>query len=206
MKKQAFLISLIPIFLSVSLVLAMPQPTSDGALNFVKTAVNSVLTILQDPKYKGKSASKEQRRRLRVLAEKLIDFKEVSKRALGRNRRKFTPQQMKEFYDLFPRLLERTYLDKIQSYNNEKIVYTYDKAIMLSKNKAVVKTVVTVGPQKTPIDYRLIFRDNRWVGYDVLVEGVSLIKNYRDQFNIFLQNNSPADLLKLLRNKISTKT
>ncbi len=204
MKKQLFLVILIVSILLSSLVMALPTPTSDGALNFVKVSVNRVLAVLRDPSYKTKVAKKEQWCKLRILAEKLIDFKEVSTRALGRNRRGFTPQQMKEFYDLFRKLLERTYLEKIQTYTDEKIVY--DKAIMLSKNKAIVRTEVIEGPQKTPIDYRLVFRNGKWLGYDVIVEGVSLIKNYRSQFNIFLQKKTPTDLLKLLRNKITTKT
>lgn len=204
MKKRPFVIALIVIFLLPSLVLALSTPTSDGALNFVKISVNRVLAVLRDPSYKTKSAKEVQRRKLRALAEELFDFKEVSKRALGRNRRSFTPQQMEEFYKLFCRLLERTYVDKIQNYTDEKVVY--DKAIMLSKNKALVKTNVITGPQKIPINYRLVFRHDRWMGYDVIVEGVSLVKNYRSQFNLFLQKKPPTELLKLLRNKISTKT
>ena len=205
MKKRLFVIALIFIFLLPSLVLALSTPTSDGALNFVKISVNRVLAVLRDPSYKTKSAKEVQRRKLRALAKELFDFREVSKRALGRNRRSFTPQQMEEFYKLFCRLLERTYIDKIQTYTDEKIVY--DKAIMLSKNKALVKTNVISEPQKkTPINYRLVFRHNKWMGYDAIVEGVSLIKNYRSQFNLFLQKKKPAELLEVLRNKISTKT
>ena len=204
MRKRLFVIALIVIFLLSSPVLASSTATSDAALNFVRTSVNRVLAVLRDPSYKTKSAKEDQRRKLRALAEELFDFREVSRLALGRNRRSFTPQQMEEFYDLFRRLLERTYIDKIQTYTDEKVVY--DKAIMLSDTKALVKTDVITGAQEIPINYRLVFRHNKWMGYDVIVEGVSLVKNYRSQFNLFLQEKTPAELLKVLQNKISTKT
>ncbi len=204
MKKRLFVIALIVIFLLPSTVLASSTVTSDAALNFVKTSVNRVLAVLRDPSYKTKSAKEDQRRKLRALAEELFDFREVSRLALGRNRRSFTPQQMEEFYGLFRKLLERTYINKIQTYTDEKVVY--DKAIMLSDTKALVETDVITGAQKIPINYRLVFRHNKWMGYDVIVEGVSLVKNYRSQFNLFLQEKTPAELLKVLQNKISTKT
>ncbi len=199
MKRQPVIILLILFF-------AIPVSAStqaDGALDFVRTSVEKILTILRDPASKEESTREVQRQKLRTLAETLFDYDEISRRVLGRERRAFTPIQMDEFSDLFTRLLEKVYLDRIQEYSDEKVIY--GKATMLSENKAEVGTDIVTSSKQIPINYRVIYKHGEWRGYDVLIEGVSLVRNYRSQFNKILQKKSPEDLLQQLREKVNKK-
>ena len=197
MKRQSVIILLI-------LFLALPVSAStqtDRALDFVRTSVDEVLTILRDPAYKEESTREVQRQKLRTLAEILFDYDEISRRALGRNRKAFTPEQMDEFFGLFTRFLEDIYLDRIQEYTDEKVIY--GKATMLSKNKAKVETNIVKASEQILINYRVIYRHGEWRSYDVIVEGVGLVRNYRSQFNKILQKKTPEDLLQQLRDKVN---
>ncbi|MCK4603219.1 MAG: ABC transporter substrate-binding protein, partial [Deltaproteobacteria bacterium] len=175
---------------------------ADGALDFVRTSVDAVLTILRDPACKEESTKEVQRQKLRTIVETLFNYDEISRRALGRNRKAFTPEQMDEFSDLFGRFLEKIYLDKIQDYTDEKVIYD-GKAIMLSENKAEVETNIVTASKQIPINYRVVFQHEEWRGYDVIIEGVSLVRNYRSQFNKILQKKTPEDLLQQLRDKVN---
>jgi phospholipid transport system substrate-binding protein len=193
MKKQ-------PIIILLILILALPVSAStqtDGALDFVRTSVDKVLTILRDPAYKEESSREIQRQKLRTLVEMLFDYDEITIRALGRNRKAFTPEQMDEFSGLFTRFLEDIYLDRIQEYTDEKVIY--GKATMLSKNKAEVETNIVTASKQIPINYRAVFQHEEWRGYDVIIEGVSLVRNY----NKILQKKTPEDLLQQLRDKVN---
>jgi phospholipid transport system substrate-binding protein len=162
-----------------------------------------VLDILRDPVYKQESLKEAQRIKLRTLTEALFDYDEISKRALGSNRRVFTPEQMKEFSNLFTRFLESIYLDKIQDYAGEKVIY--GKTVMLSKNKWEVETEIIDTSEKIFINYRIVFRQGEWRCYDVIIGGVSLVSNYRSQFNKILQKKTPEDLIQQLRDKVNKK-
>ena len=197
MKRQPVIILLIFFF-------AIPVSASaqtDGALDFVRTSVDEVLTILRDPAYKEESTREVQRQKLRTLVEMLFDYDEITRRALGRNRKAFTPKQMDEFSDLFSKFLEKIYLNKIQDYTDEKVIY--GKATMLSENKAEVKTNIVTASKQISINYRVVFQHEEWRGYDVIIEGVSLVRNYRSQFNKILQKKTPEDLLQQLRDKVN---
>jgi len=200
MKRQPVIISLILFFFAVSVSASIQ---ADEALDFVRTSVDEVLSILRDPAYKEESAREIQRQKLCILTESLFDYNEISRSVLGRKRKAFTPEQMDEFSDLFTRLLEKTYLNKIQNYTDEKIIY--GKATMLSANRAEVETEAVTASKQIPINYRVIYRHGEWRGYDVLIEGVSLVRNYRSQFNNILQKKSPEDLLQQLREKVNSK-
>ena len=197
MKRRSIIILLI-FFFVISVWASTP---ADGALDFVRTSVDKVLTILRDPVYKEESIREVQRQKLRILTETLFDYDEISKRVLGKNRKSFTPEQMDEFSDLFTRLLEKTYLSRIQEYSDEKVIYS--KATMLCENRAEVETNIITASKQIPINYRLVFLHGEWRGYDVLIEGVSLVRNYRSQFNKILQKKSPEDLFQQLREKVN---
>jgi phospholipid transport system substrate-binding protein len=197
MRRQSIIILLI-LFFVIPVSVSTPD---DGALDFVRTSVDGVLTILRDPACKEESTKEVQRQKLRTLVETLFDYDEISRRVLGRQRKSFTPEQMDEFSDLFTRLLEKIYLNKIQKYSDEKV--NYGKATMLSENKAEVETNVITASKQIPINYRVVYKHGEWRGYDVFIEGVSLVKNYRSQFNKILQKKAPEDLLQQLREKVN---
>ena len=166
----------------------------------VESHVNRVLDVLRDPSLKGEAKKKIRQDRIREISEKMFDFAELSRRTLAQNWNKLNDAQKKEFVDLYKSLLERAYVDKIMSYTDEKIVF--QKEASLGEKTFEVQTVVLTRKTDIPINYRVIQKDDGWRVYDVVVEGVSLVNNYRSQFREILINKTPDDLLETLRKKV----
>ncbi len=189
------------VFFSVLMLLIFVVPVYAAApLQVVETNVNKVLDVLRDPKLKAPAAKEAKTQRLRVIYKGMFNEVEFSRRTLGRNWNQFTPAQRTEFIELFEQVLEKAYLDKILSYTNEKIEYT--REIVHSDKQAEVQTKVVTSSQEIPIFYRLVFADGNWRVYDVVVENVSLVQNYRTQFNDILAKNNPEHLLQILRKRV----
>lgn len=169
------------------------------ALDTVKANVTTVIDILKDPKLKGPQGKKAKEQKIEAIADKMFDYVELSKRTLGLNWNKFTIDQRKEFVELFKSMLRDTYIDRITAYTNEKVNFT--KEVPLGENTAEVQTVIVSSSAQTPINYRVINKNNEWKVYDVVIEGVSLISNYRTQFRDILGNNPPQTLIDTLRKK-----
>ncbi len=195
MKKHLILTALLAVFLfSVPAYAATPLET-------IKLNVNKVLEVLRDPALKGQAAKETKKERLRAVYYKMFDEMELSKRSLSRNWKKLTPEQQKEFVRLFHQILENTYADRILAYKNEKI--SFDRESMVSKTQAEVFTRFFTASAEIPINYRLIMVDGNWKVYDIVIENVSLVQNYRTQFNDILSKNSPEKLLETLRKKVN---
>jgi phospholipid transport system substrate-binding protein len=187
--------------LMLLILLMLPFLAFAGApLDNVKANVNSVLEVLRDPKLKGEAGKKVKGQRIEAAAEKLFDFVELSKRTLGLNWNKFTPEQRKEFVGLFTTILKDAYVEKITAYTNEQVNFT--KEVPLSGDTVEVQSVVISKGNQVPIYYRVIKKESEWKVYDVVIEGVSLISNYRTQFREILGNNPPETLLETLRKKV----
>jgi phospholipid transport system substrate-binding protein len=169
-------------------------------LNTVEGHVNKVLNVLRDPALKGDKAKKAKKEKIRAISEKMFDFTELSKRTLGTNWKNLNPDQQKEFIELYKDILEDAYMDRITSYTDEKVVF--QKEIMLSDDTAEVQSNIITKKAEIPIYYRVILKNDGWKVYDVIIEGVSLVKNYRTQFREILANKSPEELLKTLRKKV----
>jgi phospholipid transport system substrate-binding protein len=183
---------------------ALPLVAVAGApLDTVKANVNSVLEVLRDPKLKGDAGRKVKEQKITAAAEKLFDFVELSKRTLGLSWNNFSPDQRKEFVQLFENILKDAYVEKIIAYSNEQVNFT--KEVALSETTVEVDSVVVTKGAQVPINYRVIKKDNDWKVYDVVIEGVSLISNYRTQFREILGNNPPEKLLESLRKKTGAK-
>jgi phospholipid transport system substrate-binding protein len=172
-------------------------------LDTIKANGNSLLDILRDPKLKGEAGKKVKEQRVEAAADKLFDYVELSKRTLGLNWNKLSPEQRKEFVELYRTILKDAYVDKITGYTNEQVNFT--KEVPLSETTVEVQSVVVAKGAETPIYYRVIKKENEWKVYDVVIEGVSLISNYRTQFREILGNNPPEKLLETLRNKTGKK-
>lgn len=157
--------------------------------------IDQVMLILKNPDYKVA----EKRAPLRDSIEKIIrntfDFDEFSARTVGADWQKFTPEQKKQFYNSFANLLLLSYLDKVEGYNGEQITYNTE-TLSSKKDRAEVQTTVTLSDGKViPVAYRLLLKNDHWVVYDVLIENISLIKNYRSQFQDVLAKGNPAELI-----------
>ena len=195
-----------PVALMIVFLLPLMYPlTSHGGipLDTVKTNVNGVLDVLRDPSLKGEAGRKTKVEKIRVAAQKLFDFIELSKRTLGLNWNKFNPEQRKEFVQHYTSLLEDAYVDKITAYTDEKVDFI--KEVPLGESTVEVQSVVTTKTAKIPIYYRVIKKENDWKVYDVVIEGVSLITNYRTQFREILASKPPESLLETLRKKAGQK-
>ena len=196
MKKQfAILSMLIVLVLSVPVYAGIPLTTAQGA-------VNRVLDVLRDPKLKSPAAKEIKKEKLRVIYKDMFDEIEFSRRTLARNWNKFTPAQRAEFVNLFEQVLEKAYIDKILAYSNEKV--NFYKENMISENQAEIQSRIITPSKEIPINYRMIRKAGKWKAYDVVVENVSLVQNYRTQFNDILASNTPEHLLEILRKKVKT--
>jgi phospholipid transport system substrate-binding protein len=176
-------------------------PVQAGApLEMVQTNVNKVLDVLRDPALKVESAKKVKKEKLEAIYEQMFDEVELSRRTLGVNWNKLNTSQQQEFTHLYRQVLEKTYIDKILSYTNEKIVFV--KENMLAGNQAEVQTKVLTSSKEIPLFYRVIQKNDTWKVYDVVVENVSLVQNYRSQFNDILAKNTPDQLIETLQKKV----
>lgn len=166
----------------------------------VKTGVDKVLATLTDPAFKSKSKD-EQVTELTQVVGTIFDFQELSKRTLGREWRKMSDAQQKEFVELFRDLLQGVYADRLLAYSDQKVIF--DKENMLRKGTAEVQSYLqTSDGKKIPLFYRLTDKSGSWKVYDVIIEGVSMVKNYRTQFREILAKDSAEKLLEILRNKV----
>ena len=172
-------------------------------LDTVKSNVNDVLNVLRDPKLQGESGVKMKEQKIGAAADKLFDFIELSKRTLGLNWNKFSPDQRKEFVELYKTILRDAWVDKITSFTNQRI--NFIKEVQLSETTVEVQSIIYYEGGDTPINYRVMKKENDWKVYDVVIEGVSLINNYSTQFREILANNPPEKVIETLRKKVGKK-
>ena len=186
--------------LSILLLLISPLHAEAGLpLNTVQGHVNNVLNVLRDPALQGEANKEAKEKKIESIADQMFDYIALSKLTLGRSWKEFNKEQQKEFVSLYRSILEKAYMDKILSYTDEKVLF--DKEMMLSEIKAEVQTRIITKSAEIPINYRVYLKDGQWRVYDVIIEGISLIKNYRTQFREILANNPPEEVLKILREK-----
>ncbi len=165
----------------------------------LRQSVDSVIAIVADKELKGPEKKTERRAKMRKIIDNIFDFQEMSKRAMAQNWNKRTPAEKKGFSSLFADLLEATYASRIERYNGEKIVYTGESA---DDGYAVVRTkIITHTDTEIPVDYKLIKEGSGWMVYEVIIEGVSLVNNYRTQFNEIIHSSSYEELVKRMKNK-----
>jgi len=165
----------------------------------LRGAVDRVLKTLDDPSLKGESKFMDRRAAVRKIANEIFDFSEIAKRSLARHWQPLSEAQRTEFVGLFADLLERSYISKIETYGGEKIQYTGER---VDGDLSTVSTrIITKNGTEVPVDYRMIKRGDHWLVYDVSIEGVSLVSNYRTQFNKIIQTSSYNELVSKLRNK-----
>ena len=169
--------------------------------------LDQAVMILKDPKYQTDDSGlkAEQRAKIWDIVGDAFDFTEVSRRALARNWKSFSAEEQKEFAAVFAQMLGNIYVERIQSGFADQQVEFADEILHASKPLAIVKTFIISDQNKIPVDYSLKKKDGRWRVYDVKVEGVSLIKNYRTQFNDILRKEKPAQLIDRLKEKVAAQ-
>ena len=182
------------------IVMAMVAPALAGEpTQQIKQTTDKILSILSDPALKTPAKAEERKRLIGKVVDERFAWEEMSRRSLARHWAQRTPDEKKEFIGLFRDLLERTYLDKVEGYSGEKVNYEGDS---IDGDYGAVKVKILTSTQREiPVEYRLLKKGNTWLVYDFSVEGISLINNYRSQFNSILTKSSYKDLIQKLKGK-----
>ncbi len=165
----------------------------------IRYRVDRIVKVLEDPDLQKESRTLERRSAIRRIADEIFDFTEISQRSLGRHWQARTPAERAEFVALFGGLLSDVYISRIEAYSGERILYVSEA---VDGDYVTVRTrIVTKQGPEIPVDYRVFRRDDRWRVFDASIEGVSLVANYRSQFNSVVQRSSYQELVTRLRIK-----
>jgi phospholipid transport system substrate-binding protein len=192
------------VFLLLVLALSSAHGTAGVPTDQIKATVDKALVVLKDPGLKSASKNKERREQLKQILFTRFDFTEMAKRALGANWRRRTPKEQEEFVRLFTELLERAYTDTIESYTDERIVYVGER---LDGSYADVDSkIFTAKGEEFSINYKAHLVGGEWRVYDVIVENISMVNNFRSQFNRVIANSSYEELIRRLRHKADAGT
>ena len=185
--------------LALSVCVGGVSPALAGpATESVRGTIDEVLKILNDKELKAPAKQEDRRQRLEKVVAARFDYSEMSRRSLGAQWNQLSDKDKQEFVDLFRTLLTNTYADRVETYSGEGVQYLNERT---EKEYAEVRTKVLSGKTEIPMDYRLMNKSNDWHVYDVVVDGVSLVNNYRGQFSKILHTSSYSDLVDQLRKK-----
>ena len=200
MKHRSSILAGLAILAAVFTAAAGDAAETPDPLATLKAPVEKVLAILKDPQYADGQAQEAQQQAIRAIVTEVFDFLEISKRALARKWLAFSPDERRQFTDNFTELLLNTYTGQIQGdYTGEEVEFNGQE--MLSKTKASVKSTIFRNNVETPVAYSMINRKGTWRVYDIQVEGISLVGNYRSQFRKILSKETPAQLIARIAEK-----
>ena len=181
--------------------LAGPAQAAPSSRQVLEGTIEHVLQLLADPAFKNPATTAAQRARIETEVRKVFDFEEFSARTAGQRWRSFTRDQQKRFAEAFAQLLISTYLGQLKDYNGEKVAYVSERANAKGTRVEQLTNLKLSDGRTIPVAYRMMAKNGSWVVYDVLVEGVSLVKNYRTQFQDILATDSPDDLIARIEQK-----
>ncbi len=183
--------------LTLNLLVGVGGAWAGPPTEIAKQVIGKALDILQNPSYQGK----ERRQKAKSVVDPYFDYQEMSRRSLGPTWSKLSAGQRHDFVELFAQLLEASYSDKIEKYAQRvKIDYSGE---ITDVDYAEVRTVVVRANDRIPLNYRLMQKNGDWKVYDVVIEGVSLVSNYRSQFSRIIHESSYAELVRRLKIKVS---
>jgi phospholipid transport system substrate-binding protein len=186
-------------FLLLSLAMSTGNAVAGLPTEQIKATVDKALVVLKDPRLKPAAKLTERRDQLKQILFARFDFTEMSRRALGANWRRRSPQEQEEFVRLFTEVLEHAYAGIIESYTDEKIVYTNERVDGTYAD--VSSKIFTTKGEEYSINYKAHLVSNEWKVYDVVAENVSLVNNYRSQFNRVIAHDSYEELIRRLKDK-----
>ena len=194
------ILATLPVFVLVLTLGLARQAEASPSRDVLQGTIDQCLKLLADPAFANPATTNEVHARIEAEVRKVFDFEEFSARTAGQRWRSFTPDQQHRFAEAFAKLLLNTYLGQIKGYNGEQVVYTGERTS--ASGKVEQETRLTLNDGRTiPVNYRMMPKNGTWVVYDVLVEGVSLVKNYRTQFQDILQTSSPDELISRIEAK-----
>jgi phospholipid transport system substrate-binding protein len=164
----------------------------------IRSMADEVISIVSDPAYQQQARRPQLRQRVRQAVDRRFDYEEMAKRSLGPTWGRLNAGQRREFTRLFSQLLEATYSDRLETYSGEQVRYISETR---DNSFAEVRTVLVRRNDRIPMNYRLINKPP-WVVYDVVIEGVSLVSNYRSQFQRVISETSYAELVRRLQTRV----
>ena len=179
---------------------SLTSANAGAPLDLVRTTVDRAIQILKDPKLSSPDKKKERVDRLREALAAVFDYEEMAKRALGPHWRQRTPAEQEEFVKLFRDFLERVYSDKIGLYGGEKV--RFGREVMDSEFAQVESTIIQPKGEEIAVVYKLRQVNGQWKVYDAIVENISIVNNYRSQFDRVISSSSYEELVKRLREKV----
>ncbi len=183
---------LIPLFVQDSAA-APPDPTEQ-----LKPVVHRVATQLKDPEFRKQSIPDQCDHIVKLVSEH-FDFQEMSKRVMGKQWRTLTSEQREEFVVLFTKLLQYVYIGQIDDYLDRQVEFTQQR---IKRDRAEVKSLFVGADKNIPVSYIMILKKDKWMAYDIVVEGVSLVRNYMEQIRTVLRDEKYPGLISLLKKKI----
>jgi phospholipid transport system substrate-binding protein len=195
-KTYILLVLLVCSFLFDSSAYAIPGPTEQ-----LRPTLNVLISILIDPALKGDDHKVERRAKIMEHVRKGFDFREMSQRVIGKEWKTLESEKQDHFQELFTKLLENAYIGKFEGYSGQEIKYLEER---LKEDRAIVSTQIENNGQEIPVDYIMIKKEERWMVYDINIEGVSLVRNYMEQFKSILRRDKFDGLVKLLEEKNSS--
>ena len=188
-------------FLLALVLLPAGAQANSPARQTLETSTNRILNFIRNPDYVNPATRGPIRQQIEDEVLHIFDFSEFSSRTVGPRWRTFTPEQKKAFSDAFADLLINTYVNKIDGYNGEQVLYTGEVA-SAKGDRVEVRSVITMKDgKKVPVAYRMLPKNGKWMVYDVLIEKISLVKNYRTQFQDILNTDSPENLIARIKSK-----
>jgi phospholipid transport system substrate-binding protein len=173
------------------------QARADAPLDTMKARINQVLAVLRDSSLQGEAGKEAKKKKLRSIFDTTFDYNELSKITLSRNWDKLSADQQKEFQELYRALLDKVYMDTLLSYTDQEVVFGRERT--LGENRVEVETKLLGGSKEIPINFRLMSKSGGWWVYDIVIENISLVSNYRSQFSRILSKESVEDMLASLR-------
>jgi phospholipid transport system substrate-binding protein len=215
MKKSRVIIRMLPVTFAAALLCiplvsaAQDVPAKDNKaaaapsspVTLIQESVTQILDIIKTADYKDAAKKPDLRGKIYSIVDSRFNWQEMSQRALGRYWKEQSKEKQEAFVGLFSQLLKKTYIDKVEGYSGQNIAYEAEPQD--DSSSAVVKTTITQPSGATiPVVYRMMKKEQVWVVYDVVIEGVSLIKNYRSQFSDIMKSSSFDELLKKVEDKV----
>jgi phospholipid transport system substrate-binding protein len=185
----------IPILFGLMMTLASMAIAAGNATESVRTSVDAIIGILKDAGL-DKPAKRDKIRG--VIAER-FDFRAMSQRTLATNWKKASKEEQQQFIELFAELIQDTYIGRVEAYTNEEVKYPGEK---VTDDRAVVDTLIVTSSKEIPVTYRLYLKGDRWLVYDVNIEGVSLISNYRNSYQEIVKREGFTGLLAKMEEKV----
>jgi len=192
--KRIILISGLAVLAALVWGTAVPAASATGPLEEVRSTLDSIIDVL-----KKDAPTEEKKAKISTMIRESFDLAAMSQGILATNWKKSSAEERKRFQDLFTELMETTYRDQVDTYNNEEVKYLGEK---IKGRKAVVETIVVTSSAEIPVEYKLVNKGSGWLAYDVRVEGVSLIRTYRDSYKEIVKKEGMSGLLTRMENKV----